>query len=112
MASNDETSQTRVAAGNTSARAASAHRGVFSNESEFWRIGFDSDAFSLKHTKGLTYIAQLLRFPATEFHVLDLVGGLGGARDADEIASEARSSLPRGDDALLAAGIHVGGLGD
>ena len=112
MASSDKISETRVAAGSSAASLASAHRGVFSRESEFWRIGFDRNAFNLKHTKGLAYIAQLLRFPATEFHVLDLVGGPGGARDADEILSEARSSLPRGDDALQAAGIHVGDLGD
>ena len=37
--------------------------------------------FRLKDTKGLGYLAHLLRHPGTEFHVLDLVGGIAGERE-------------------------------
>ena len=87
------------------------HRGLFSRDGEFWRIGYDGESFALKHSKGLAYLAQLLRYPGTEFHALDLVGGIFGRAGEDDPASPA-SSLPRGDDALNSAGIHVGGLGD
>jgi len=86
------------------------HRGVFSRDGEFWRIGFDNDSFALKHSKGLSYLAQLLRFPGREFHALDLISGV--ADDSDDISVSMRSSLQHGDDALASAGIHVGGPGD
>jgi predicted ATPase len=35
-------------------------------------------AFRLKNTKGFAYLAHLLRHPGTEFHVLDLAGGIAG----------------------------------
>jgi hypothetical protein len=89
------------------------HHGVFSREGEFWRIAYDGESFGLRHSKGLAYLAQLLRFPATEFHALDLAGGsIGAAGDPDDIPVRARFALPRGDDELASAGIHVGGLGD
>lgn len=89
--------------------SASAHRGLFFRDGEFWRIGYDGESFGLKHSKGLAYLAQLLRYPQTEFHALDLVGGIVSASGDEDSAA---SSLPRGDDMLASAGIHVGGLGD
>ncbi|MBV8360059.1 MAG: AAA family ATPase, partial [Deltaproteobacteria bacterium] len=90
----------------------SAHRGVFFREGEFWRLGYDGESFGLRQSKGLAYLAQLLRCPGTEFHALDLVGEIfGAAGDPNDMSVKARTSLPHGDDAL-AAGIHVGGLGD
>jgi tetratricopeptide (TPR) repeat protein len=96
-----------------SSGSAHAHRGAFSRKGEFWRIAYDGESFLLKHSKGLAYLEQLLRFPRIEFHALDLAGGIAGAAgDSDDISLRARSSLPLGDDALASAGIHVGGLGD
>jgi len=58
---------------------------VFRREGEYWSIAFAGEAFRLKDIKGLRYVAQLLRHPGREFHVLDLaaagqVAGAGGTR--------------------------------
>ena len=84
--------------------------GVFRKEGEYWTVSYGGKSFRLKDTKGLGYLAHLLRHPAVEFHVLDLVGGIAGQRDDDETDQSAR--MPRGDDDLEKAGIHIGGLGD
>src|SRR6202030_2551298 len=60
---------------------------------------------------GLGYLAHLLRHPGAEFHVLDLAGGIAGQRDDDETGQSAHG-LPRGDEDLEKAGIHIGNLGD
>src|SRR3984885_10341434 len=82
---------------------------IFRKEGEYWTVGCGGNAFRLKDTKGLGYIAHLLRHPAAEFHVLDLAGGIAGQRDAGEIS---QSGLPRGEEDLEKAGIHVASLGD
>lgn len=46
-------------------------------EGEFWTIAFQGSGFRLRDTKGLHYIAALLREPGRERHSLDLVGGDG-----------------------------------
>ncbi len=58
---------------------------VFRREGEYWSIAFAGEAFRVKDVKGLHYLAQLLRHPGREFHVLDLAAagqaaGAGGAR--------------------------------
>jgi CheY-like chemotaxis protein len=47
---------------------------LFRREGEFWTIAFEGAAFRLRDSKGLHYIAALLRSPGQERHVLDLVG--------------------------------------
>ncbi len=86
-------------------------KGVFLKHSEYWTVGYTGKSFRLKDSKGLGYLAHLLRHPAVEFHVLDLAGGIAGQRDDAETDQSARD-LPRGDDDLEKAGIHVGSLGD
>ncbi|MFZ0246296.1 hypothetical protein [Candidatus Binatus sp.] len=86
-------------------------KGVFRKEGEFWTVGFGGKAFRLKDTKGLGYLAHLLRHPAAEFHVLDLAGGIAGRRDDDE-TSQSAHGLPHGNEELEKAGIHIGSLGD
>jgi tetratricopeptide (TPR) repeat protein len=88
-----------------------AQTAVFRKEGEFWTVGYGGKSFRLKDTKGLGYLAHLLRHPAVEFHVLDLAGGIAGQRDDDE-AGQSALGLPRGDDDLEKAGIHIGSLGD
>ena len=88
-----------------------AQTGVFRKEGEYWTVGYGGKSFRLKDTKGLGYVAHLLRYPAAEFHVLDLVGGIGSQRDDDE-AGQSPHDLPRGDEDLEKAGIHIGSLGD
>lgn len=46
---------------------------LFRREGEYWTIAYRETSFRLGHTRGLDYIAQLLRRPHVEFHVLDLV---------------------------------------
>src|SRR6267143_4645042 len=88
----------------------SPQTGVFRKEGEYWTVGYGGNAFRLKDSRGLGYLAHLLRHPAIEFHVLDLFGGIAGQREEDEIRQFAHG-LPRGDD-LEKAGIHITGLGD
>ncbi|HWX28569.1 MAG TPA: AAA family ATPase, partial [Steroidobacteraceae bacterium] len=89
----------------------SLHKGIFRKEGEYWTVGYGVKTFRLKDTKGLGYLAHLLRYPGTEFHVLDLVGGIAGEHDEDD-GNQSAHGLPRGDEALEKSGIHVAGLGD
>ncbi len=86
-------------------------RAILRQEGEYWTVGYGANAFRLKDTKGLAYLARLLRHPAVEFHVLDLAGGIAGQHHDHETRQSAHC-LPRGDEYLEKAGIHVGGLGD
>ncbi len=88
-----------------------AQKGIFRKEGEYWTVGYGGKSFSLKDTKGLGYLAHLLRHPAAEFHVLDLVGGIAGRHDDDETIGSS-NGLPRGEEDLEKAGIHLGSLGD
>jgi CheY-like chemotaxis protein len=46
---------------------------LFRPEGEFWTVAFEGEAFRLRETKGLSYIAALLREPGRELHALDLL---------------------------------------
>ena len=72
-------------------------KGVFRKEGEYWSVGYGGEAFRLKDTKGLGYLAHLLRHPTVEFHVLDLVGGLASHCEEDE-TSPSGYGLPRRDE--------------
>src|SRR5581483_4325603 len=111
MAGRDETSFISQPSGQESGGSTAVRRGIFTREGEFWRIGLEGgDSFALRHTRGLAYLAQLLRFSGREFHALDLISGT--ASDFEEMSASRRAALPRGDRALASAGIHVGDLGD
>ena len=84
---------------------------IFRKEGEYWTVGRGGNPFRLKDTKGLGYLAHLLRHPGAELHVLDLAGGIAGQRKVDE-TSQSAHGLPRGDEDLEKAGIHIGRLGD
>jgi hypothetical protein len=85
-------------------------KGVFRKEGEYWTVGYGGNSFRLKDSKGLGYLAHLLRHPGVEFHVLDLVGGIA-SREEDEIGQSAQG-LPQGTEDLEKARIHVTSLGD
>src|SRR5271163_1536000 len=97
-------------AGDPVSKIRTAQKGIFRREGEYWTVGYGGKSFRLKDTKGLGYLAHLLRHPATEFHVLDLAGGIASQREEDEPGHA--HSLPRGDEDLEKAGIHIGSLGD
>src|SRR5271169_3473337 len=88
-----------------------AQHGVFRKEGEYWAVGYGGKAIRLRDTRGLGYLAHLLRHPTTEFHVLDLVGGIASQRNRGE-SGQSLQGLPRGAEALERAGIHVTRLGD
>jgi predicted ATPase len=89
-----------------------ARTAEFYREGEFWTVGLRGAAFRLKDTKGLGYLAHLLRHPGTEFHVLDLASGIAAAARENDEGSPSEHGLPHGAEDLEKAGIQIGGLGD
>jgi tetratricopeptide (TPR) repeat protein len=66
----------------------------FRKEQDFWTIRYGEKLLRLKNSKGLGYIAQLLRYPGREIHALVLSGGaeMNGPGGAGEMLdSTARS---------------------
>jgi tetratricopeptide (TPR) repeat protein len=59
-------------------------QGVFRKDGEYWTVGWKERPLRLKDSKGFAYLAHLLRHPTTEFHALDLVGGLARHREDDD----------------------------
>jgi hypothetical protein len=55
-----------------SAEEPPAVKGIFRNDGDFWTVGYGEKVSQLKDSTGFRYIAYLLRYPGTEFHVLDL----------------------------------------
>src|ERR1700719_4529643 len=97
--------------GDAASSVRAVQKGVFGKDGEYWTVGYGGKSFRLKDSKGLGYIAHLLRHPGVEFHVLDLAGGIAGQRDDDETGQSAHG-LPHGAEDLEKAGIHIGSLGD
>lgn len=61
------------------------HPFVFRREGDYWTVRYEAHTSRLKDTKGLRYLAQLLRNPGRELHVLQLVSAVdheGAARPA------------------------------
>src|SRR5580692_1196857 len=83
---------------------------IFRKEGEYWTVGCGGSAFRLKDTKGVGYLAHMLRHPAAEFHVLDLARGIASRREADE-TTQSGHGLPRGED-FEKAGLRIDSLGD
>ena len=92
-------------------RFPAAQTGVFRKEGEYWSVGYGEHTVHVRDIRGLGYIAHLLRHPDVEFHVLDLFGGIANRRENNETTDWVHS-LPRGDEELEKAGIHITGLGD
>jgi len=47
--------------------------GVFRLEEEYWTVAYEGSVVRLKSTKGLHYLAQLLRHPGRAFPVRELM---------------------------------------
>src|SRR5260370_25356254 len=80
-------------------KSTSPEQAIFRKEGEYWAIGYGRKSFRLKDTKGLGYLAHLLRHPAAEFHVLDLAGGVAGPPEDDD-THQSVHRFPRGGHAL------------
>src|SRR5262245_19289493 len=75
-------------------------QGVFRKDGEYWTVGWKDRPLRLKDSKGFAYLAHLLRHPTTEFHALDLVGGLARHREEDDDGgSDADIHVTTSDDA-------------
>jgi pimeloyl-ACP methyl ester carboxylesterase len=96
-----------VAAGQT--EVASINEAVFRREGEYWTISFGSQTFRLRDSRGLRYIAQLLRYPGREFHVNELEVR---SETADSSLGIARSSSDVSEEELADAGLHSDSSGD
>ncbi len=66
---------------------------VFRNDGQYWTVAFDGAESRLKHSRGLAYLAELLRHPDRELHTLDLA-----ARHRGDSGDETDAPTP-GDDA-------------
>lgn len=67
-------------------------------EGEYWAVTFAGATSRLKDSKGLRYLAELVRSPGREFLALDLVATAGAAR-TDKGAARAAGLAPVGDNA-------------
>jgi non-specific serine/threonine protein kinase len=77
---------------------------VFRREGDYWTIAYGDTVCRLKDVKGLQYLAQLLRHPGREFHVLDLAQGACVGEPASENPRPA--ALPILDEQAKAAYRH------
>jgi tetratricopeptide (TPR) repeat protein len=51
------------------------HGNVLRREGEYWTIMFEGEVLRLRDSKGVLFLAHLLRHPGREFHATDLVTG-------------------------------------
>lgn len=72
--------------------------GILRIEGEYWSVVYEGDAFRVKDSKGIRYIARLLAVPGQEIHALALVGS-----DSAPAGGLQRAIEPE---------LSVGGLGD
>jgi hypothetical protein len=83
-------------AGGRAPSARTRAQAVFRREGEYWSMVYEGDAFRLRDSKGLRYLARLLAAPGEELHALELVGAdTFGVRKA-----------------AVEDGLEVGGFGD
>ncbi len=81
---------------------------IYRREGEFWTVAYAGHIVRIRETKGLGYIAHLLRHPNIEFHALDLFAGIGAANlSADEERRRA-SSLDLREEEMERAGLRRG----
>jgi len=59
---------------------------LFRKEGDFWTVHYAGTTCRLRHTRGLVFLAQLLRQPGTPIHVLDLVDQPSSGARAGSIA--------------------------
>jgi hypothetical protein len=65
-----------MVARDSSAGTRRAAAGVFRLEGDYWTVAYEGTVVRLKSTKGLHYLAQLLRHPGRAFQVGELVAAV------------------------------------
>jgi tetratricopeptide (TPR) repeat protein len=70
---------------------------VFRREGEYWSLAYEGDAFRLKDSKGLRYLARLLATPGTEVHALELAAAERGPVAPARPAERELTASPPGD---------------
>ena len=91
------------------AEVAETHDAMLRREGEYWAIAYRSETFRLRDSRGLRYIAQLLRHPGREFHANELeVRSETG--DAGLVSSRASAEVT--EEELADAGLHSDSPGD
>jgi tetratricopeptide (TPR) repeat protein len=78
-----------------SAAAVVSQDEILRRDGDYWTVSYEGAAFRLRDTKGLQYLAHLLRHPREEFHVADLVAAIGGQDAADSREETAVPDLGR-----------------
>ena len=74
-----------------------AARGVFRREGEYWTIDFAGHTCRIRDAKGLAYIALLLRHPARQIHVSELISvGDGEAGDSAAFRTDPSTTIRLG----------------
>ncbi len=63
-----------VAGGRVPPSPATRAQALFRREGEYWSVVYEEDAFRLRDSKGLHYLARLLAAPGKEMHALELAG--------------------------------------
>ncbi|MGH2830533.1 MAG: response regulator [Actinomycetota bacterium] len=61
-------------------RAAEPPAGSLRQEGDYWTIVFEDEVIRIKDTRGVRYLAALLRNPGREIHALELVAGNRAAK--------------------------------
>ncbi len=82
--------------------------GIYRHEGEFWTVAYGGHIVHLRETKGLGYIAYLLRHPNVEFHALDLFAGIGAANLSVDEERRRSSSLDSGEEEVERARLRRG----
>lgn len=80
-------------------------RNVFRREGDYWTIVFDGTTVRLHDSRGLRYVAALLRRPGEPVHAMDVVAAADGASHAGRpprSAEQARLTVTKGIKAALA----------
>jgi hypothetical protein len=85
------------------------HAAVFRKQGEYWAVGSNGSLQHLRNTKGLHYVAYLLRNAGQEVHVLDLVFQVSGPQEMVGIGVDpsAKEVLARGGLDLASANDYV-----
>jgi hypothetical protein len=103
--------RSRVIAKAPEPNSSSDRRAICRKEGEYWTIGYANKAIRLRDLKGIGHLANLLRHPGIEFHVLNLANGVL-SQPPDSALSNLRRSLEPERQQYQHVDLRITGLGD